>query len=584
MIVIGADSLPAESWMKTGKWRFSRYKKEFTDTIGLSLSSGSDSALLLYLIAKSLSEYPTHDIHTIECWHAVDLSVTAYSSVERCNKIISAVNKMFPSISINLTTFDYQKIGNKEKAYYIKPAREKFYDEILERGPLLTGGTKQYDDDTLISLDMEILSDRTGGPAGKRPELMPFSDITKLIIANWYKRYNLMDIIFPYTVSCTRTGHGDMSMPCYECWWCKEKHHAFGLYDQMKDTSKKPELNNITFELSEKCNAACPLCVRTQPHNNSKPIERVCAKRELLIEDIKHILPKHVMKTLDKISLCGNVGDPIAAKDCLQISEYITMHTNIRLIIETNGSMRNEKWWTSLGKAFAKSHPGSKVYFHIDGLEDTNHIYRQLTNYNMIIRNAKAFISAGGTAVWEFIPFAHNEHQLEEAEILSKEIGFSEFVIRKSNRKWSKNTRTWSFTNTKGETVNLGAPTEKNLGSGVKNKSERKETKIKTIRCQYKESKGVFINCDGVLHRCCYIPADLYKPKNETTEDTYLLAAEFDLTNTMNLLTLESGDILRLSKSNSFFDQLENEWKSCGPYVCQKNCGLKISGSDRIKQ
>ncbi|HAW04571.1 MAG TPA: hypothetical protein DCW83_07785, partial [Saprospirales bacterium] len=193
-------------------------------------------------------------------------------------------------------------------------------------------------------------------------------------------------------------------------------------------------------------------------------------------------------------------------------------------------------------------------------------------------------ISAGGTAVWEFIPFAHNEHQLEEAERLSKEIGFSEFVIRKSNRKWSKNTRTWSFTNTKGETVNLGAPTEKNLGSGVKNKSERKETKIKTIRCQYKESKGVFINCDGVLHRCCYIPADLYKPKNETTEDTYLLAAEFDLTNTMNLLTLESGDILRLSKSNSFFDQLESEWKSCGPYVCQKNCGLKISGSDRIKQ
>ena len=161
MIVIGADSLPAESWMKTGKWRFSRYKKEFTDTIGLSLSSGSDSALLLYLIAKSLSEYPTHDIHTIECWHAVDLSVTAYSSVERCNKIISAVNKMFPSISINLTTFDYQKRGNKEKAYYIKPAREKFYDEILEKGPLLTGGTKQYDDDILISLDMEILSDRS---------------------------------------------------------------------------------------------------------------------------------------------------------------------------------------------------------------------------------------------------------------------------------------------------------------------------------------------------------------------------------------------------------------------------------------
>ena len=218
MIEIGTDNLPTKAWMKNGKWRFSKYKQEFTDIIGLSLSSGSDSAMLLYIIAKSLTDYPTHDTHTIECWHAVDLSVIAYSSTERCNKIISAIRELFPNITINLTTFNYRKVHNNEKAYYTKPAREKFICEVLEKGPLLTGGTKQYDDDTLISLDMEILSDRTGGPAGKRPELMPFSDITKLRIANWYKKYNLMDIIFPYTVSCTRTGHGDRSMPCKECW------------------------------------------------------------------------------------------------------------------------------------------------------------------------------------------------------------------------------------------------------------------------------------------------------------------------------------------------------------------------------
>ena len=71
---------------------------------------------------------------------------------------------------------------------------------------------------------------------------------------------------------------------------------------------------------------------------------------------------------------------------------------------------------------------------------------------------------------------------------------------------------------------------------------------------------------------------------NDETEDTYLIAAEFDLKNTMNLLTRQPGDIVRLTTKNLFFKQLEKEWEDCGPYVCQKNCGLKISGSDRIKQ
>ena len=57
-----------------------------------------------------------------------------------------------------------------------------------------------------------------------------------------------------------------------------------------------------------------------------------------------------------------------------------------------------------------------KVIFAIDGLEDTNHLYRVNTNFNKIMENAKAFINAGGIARWDFIAFAHNEHQIEEAK------------------------------------------------------------------------------------------------------------------------------------------------------------------------
>lgn len=228
----------------------------------------------------------------------------------------------------------------------------------------------------------------------------------------------------------------------------------------------------ITFELSEKCNAACPLCVRTDPYNQSKPIREVSRKRELLIKDFMHILPSHVMKDVEEISLCGNVGDPIAARDCLKIVQYISEFPHVQIIIETNGSLRSDKWWKLLGEAM-KVNELSVVYFHVDGLKDTNHIYRQLTNFDKIMENAEAYISTGATAIWEFIPFAHNEHQVEEAHKKAMEMGFDKFIVRRSNRKWTKAGDTWMFSNAYSGFTTLGAPTqEKYLGDGIKAKKD----------------------------------------------------------------------------------------------------------------
>ena len=61
--------------------------------------------------------------------------------------------------------------------------------------------------------------------------------------------------------------------------------------------------------------------------------------------------------------------------------------------------------------------------FSIDGLEDTNHLYRQDVEWDKIMERAKKFIGAGGRAEWKFIIFRHNQHQVEEARSLSKELG-----------------------------------------------------------------------------------------------------------------------------------------------------------------
>ena len=344
-------------------------------------------------------------------------------------------------------------------------------------------------------------------------------------------------------------------------------------------------IKRITFELSEKCNAACPLCTRIDRYNNSNPTEGVRLKRELLIDDFKHIITPEVLNNIDEINLCGNVGDPIAAKDCLKIVEYVSKF-DVKILLETNGSLRSEKWWSSLGSYMKprgkpeKRHNNSVVYFHIDGLEDTNHLYRQKTNYDTIVRNAKAFIKAGGQAIWEFIPFAHNEHQIEEAQRRSEEMGFMYFQLRKSNRGWSKGVEKIRYVDPDGNERYLRPPSEQNMGKGVKRKELSPDQEIS---CKYINGNNTFVNCDGTLWPCCWLAADMYKMYQYSTRsavETVLI----EKTNPVpNLLNERPGIILDIALNNDFFNEIQSEWPNHGPMTCQNSCGKQTSGSDKIK-
>ena len=69
------------------------------------------------------------------------------------------------------------------------------------------------------------------------------------------------------------------------------------------------------------------------------------------------------------------------------------------------------------------------VRFGIDGLEDTNHLYRRNVRWPTLMRNVRAFVEAGGNAEWDFIEFRQNQHQVEQARMLADELGFSMFNV-----------------------------------------------------------------------------------------------------------------------------------------------------------
>ena len=88
--------------------------------------------------------------------------------------------------------------------------------------------------------------------------------------------------------------------------------------------------------------------------------------------------------------------------------------------IHTNGGVRSEDFWRALGRVLPKGK--GYVRFGIDGLENTIHVYRRNVRWQILMRNVKAFVAAGGNAEWDYIVFRHNEHQVEQARALARKI------------------------------------------------------------------------------------------------------------------------------------------------------------------
>ena len=185
-------------------------------------------------------------------------------------------------------------------------------------------------------------------------------------------------------------------------------------------------IREVHVELTTRCNASCPQCPRNISGGEVNPALPIA---ELGLEDVHRIFPAELVRQLRKIYACGNYGDPMVARDTLPIFDYLRRENGaMELGMFTNGSGRTATFWAELAKIV------SYVRFSIDGLEDTNHLYRRGTHWPRIMESVEAFIGAGGRAEWDFIVFRHNEHQIEEARALADKLGFRRFFVKKTSR------------------------------------------------------------------------------------------------------------------------------------------------------
>jgi len=179
----------------------------------------------------------------------------------------------------------------------------------------------------------------------------------------------------------------------------------------------------LQIEPTSHCNARCPHCSRFDEQGN---VHKDLTLAHLNIDAIQRNLELSNMINLGTVVLEGDKGDPAMHPKLEKIIELFSLAPSQPLItVVTNGSIRSDTWWQRLAE---KKYPNLQVVFSIDGLKDTNHLYRVGLDYDKIMSNVQAFISAGGHAAWKFILFKHNEHQFDQVVEISQQMGFEEFI------------------------------------------------------------------------------------------------------------------------------------------------------------
>jgi len=245
----------------------------------------------------------------------------------------------------------------------------------------------------------------------------------------------------------------------------------------------------LQVENTSKCNAWCTSCGR---NNGGYGLHPEFVDNDLSVERFAQVLDE--LTNLEGIQFCGAYGDPAASALSMQHFELAAKHVS-EISIHTNGSLRGPEWWKNVAKLLTANTKKHDVWFALDGLEDTHSIYRQGTNWNKIIENAKAFIDAGGTAIWQFIPFAHNEHQIMDCIKLSQQMGFAEFRFVKHVH-YSKESRHYLT----GQPIEILPWTKDKMMS----KYQQPNRTVAAKDCVHLTKPSIYLDASGKVSNCCF--------------------------------------------------------------------------------
>ena len=287
------------------------------------------------------------------------------------------------------------------------------------------------------------------------------------------------------------------------------------------------------IEISSKCTVKCPRCAREE-------VPDTLVNSELRLDFFKkNFTPEFILEHVEKITFCGDDGDPIYAHDLFEVIEYFKSVKPVKIVIVTNGSYKKPSWWMELGHVLdADDH----IHFSMDGWDQaSNEQYRVNSDWDSIISGVRMLRQSSDVFMTrDTILFKFNEDHLDFMEQQSKQLGFDEFQITRSTKfnkvypiypkddyLQPKDSNISDNHRFKRELRRLTARSVSTVGQSTNDRLFQQQEEINGIKplCGI-GNKGLFINSQGKFFPCCWV-ANRYNHNNEWME----ISTQFDLNN-----------------------------------------------------
>ena len=195
----------------------------FDKPVGIMVSGGTDSALLLYLL---LQKYQT----TIQIFTIANSKRKYYNT----KAALDVVNKCIELTgNHNLEHHVFHRFIQKDNDFYDIP---KIYQERQLVDKVFHGITANPPSNVLsgfptVQSERDIELRNPDIKKNEMPEnsafVLPWINIDKKEIYQYYKNLGLLESLYPLTRSCE--SNKDLGpQHCGVCWWCAERKWAFG--------------------------------------------------------------------------------------------------------------------------------------------------------------------------------------------------------------------------------------------------------------------------------------------------------------------------------------------------------------------
>lgn len=334
------------------------------------------------------------------------------------------------------------------------------------------------------------------------------------------------------------------------------------------------QVYSLQLEPTSYCNAKCTHCAR---FDDNGYLNQALKLTNWDWNTVKSNLELDKLVNLRGVLLQGDKGDPLMHPNIgTMIRDFCAGPSSPSVTVNTNGGLRNESWFYELGDL-----KNLKFTFSIDGLDDTNHLYRRNVDFKKVIANAKSFIKSGGHAIWHCLIFKHNQHQVEEIKKFALDIGFKDVFFDSCDVSRFKGQQQWPVKD-KGQLVGYISPPDipedeiRSLNSFyiVSNNKNFQNT---NFACPNLRRGNVYVTSQCDVFPCCmmHFEQELVESVIFSNHDADRLVHDFiGIRKHNNLNNSKLSAIL----NNSFFgNNLEQSFKDNTLLeLCETCCGDQI--------